>query len=133
MEKTFLGVIAGAVDERVIRAVRGEVDFISYAHFEVHTEASLENMDKAWSAIHENKNILVELGIRKTSTYRSSTHLSTTSLQSAHMVPLTATIRSLQSDFISILRRRYPEQAIDETIQRRWQPGCLVMKCSYAG
>jgi len=39
------------------------VDFISYARFEVHTESSLEKMDKAWSAIHENKNVFVELGI----------------------------------------------------------------------
>jgi len=41
------------------------VDFISYAHFKVHTECSLEKMDKAWSAIHENKEIFQELGIHK--------------------------------------------------------------------
>ena len=64
MEKVFLGVIAGAVDERVIRAVRAVIDFISYARFEVHTERSLENMDRAWSAIHETKKIFLELGIR---------------------------------------------------------------------
>jgi hypothetical protein len=65
MEKIFLGVIAGTVDQRVIRAVRAVVDFISYARFEVHTESSLEKMDKAWSAIHENKNVFVELGVRR--------------------------------------------------------------------
>jgi hypothetical protein len=65
MEKVFLGVIAGTVDERVIRVVRAVIDFISYARFEVHTESSLEKMDRAWSAIHENKKILVELGIRE--------------------------------------------------------------------
>ena len=65
MEKVFLGVIAGAVDERVIRAVRAVVDFISYARLEVHTETSLEKMDRSWSAIHENKGIFVELGIRE--------------------------------------------------------------------
>lgn len=63
MEKMFLGVIAGAVDERVIRAVRAVVDFISYARFEVHTEGSLEKMDRAWSAIHKNKNVFLELDI----------------------------------------------------------------------
>ena len=41
------------------------VDFISYAHFETHTESSLERMDRAWSAIHENKSIFMELGICK--------------------------------------------------------------------
>jgi hypothetical protein len=65
MEKVFLGVIAGAADESVIRAVRAVVDFISYTRFEVHTERSLERMDRAWSAIHENKKIFVELGIRE--------------------------------------------------------------------
>ena len=65
MEKIFLGVIAGTVDERVIRAVHAVVDFILYAHFKVHMEHSLERMDRAWSAIHENKKIFVELGICK--------------------------------------------------------------------
>ena len=65
MEKMFLGVIVGAVDERVIRAICGVVDFILYAHFKTHTESSLERMDRAWSAIHENKSIFVELGVCK--------------------------------------------------------------------
>jgi hypothetical protein len=65
MEKIFVGVIADAADDRVIRAVRAVVDFISYARFEVHTEESLEKMDKAWSAIHENKKIFMELDIRE--------------------------------------------------------------------
>jgi hypothetical protein len=64
MEKIYLGVIAGATDERVLRAVRAVMDFISYARFEVHTVDSLERMDRAWSAIHENKTIFVELDIR---------------------------------------------------------------------
>jgi hypothetical protein len=37
--------------------------FISYTCFEVHTECSLEKMDKAWSAIHEDKRVFTELGI----------------------------------------------------------------------
>ena len=65
MEKIFLGVIAGAVDEQVIQVARAVVDFISYARFEAHTESSLEKMDRAWSAIHENKKIFVELGIHE--------------------------------------------------------------------
>lgn len=65
MEKVFLGTIAGTTDEQVIRAVRAVLDFISYARFEVHTERSLQKMDKAWSAIHENKKIFVDLHIRE--------------------------------------------------------------------
>ena len=41
------------------------VDFISYAHFEVHTEQSLERMDRAWSAIHKNKAVFLELDVRE--------------------------------------------------------------------
>jgi hypothetical protein len=65
MQKVFLGVIAGTTDEQVVKAVRAVVDFISYARFEAHTENSLEKMDKAWSVIHENKRIFLELDIRE--------------------------------------------------------------------
>ena len=65
MEKVFLGVIAGTADEKVIRVVRAIIDFILYARFKAHTERSQEKMDKAWSAIHENKTIFIELNIRE--------------------------------------------------------------------
>src|SRR5258708_3402476 len=65
MEKTFLRVIAGPVDEWVVQALCTVVDFITYAHFKAHMETSLEKMDRAWSAIHEHKSIFVDLGIRK--------------------------------------------------------------------
>jgi hypothetical protein len=65
MEKIFLGVIVGAVEEHVVRAVRAMVDFVSFAHFKVHTENSLEKMDNAWSAIHENKKIFIKLHIHE--------------------------------------------------------------------
>jgi len=53
----------GAADKHMIQAVCAVVDFISYARFEIHTERSLENMDRAWSAIHENKAVFLEFGI----------------------------------------------------------------------
>ena len=65
MEKVFLGMIAGIVGEHVIQAVCAVIDFISYAHFKVHMERSLEKMDRAWSAIHENKSVFLELDIHK--------------------------------------------------------------------
>jgi len=65
MEKTFLGVIAGTVNKWVVQALCTMVDFITYACFEVHTETSLEKMDRAWSAIHEHKSIFMDLGICK--------------------------------------------------------------------
>ncbi|PSS15389.1 hypothetical protein PHLCEN_2v3286, partial [Hermanssonia centrifuga] len=65
MEKVFLGVITGCADVGVLRAVRAVLDFIYYAHFEVHTAESVANLDAAWNAFHSNKDIFVKLGIRK--------------------------------------------------------------------
>ncbi|KAL1715521.1 hypothetical protein EV715DRAFT_207209 [Schizophyllum commune] len=64
MEKQFLGAIDGAVDPGVVRAGRGLLDFIYYAHLEVHTDVSLRLMDAAWSAFHANKGSFEELKIR---------------------------------------------------------------------
>ncbi|PPQ71533.1 hypothetical protein CVT26_010393 [Gymnopilus dilepis] len=65
MEKVFLGILAGATDQRVVKAARGLLDFIYYAHFEVHTDESLNQLDAAWLMFHENKEVFEELGIRQ--------------------------------------------------------------------
>ncbi|KAJ3503514.1 hypothetical protein NLJ89_g8395 [Agrocybe chaxingu] len=65
MEKVFLGILAGATDPAVIRAVRAVLDFIYYAHFETHTDESLAQLDAAWVTFHENKKIFEDLSIRK--------------------------------------------------------------------
>lgn len=65
MEKSFLGVVSGAADERVTRAVRAVLDFIYLAHFETHTDDSLEALHQAWSAFHRYKAVFVELEIRE--------------------------------------------------------------------
>ncbi|KZP20961.1 hypothetical protein FIBSPDRAFT_1021562 [Athelia psychrophila] len=65
MEKIFLGIIAGATSVNVIRALRGVIDFIYYAHFQEHDDNSLAQLDAAWVMFHENKDIFVELEIRK--------------------------------------------------------------------
>ncbi|KAG6835465.1 hypothetical protein H0H93_001234, partial [Arthromyces matolae] len=64
MEKVFLGVLANATDPAVIR-VRGILDFIYYAQFEVHTDETLVQLDAAWVAFHENKKVFEELGARE--------------------------------------------------------------------
>ena len=65
MEKVFLGVLAGATDPAVLRAIRGVLDFIYYAHFETHCDESLVQLDLAWLTFHNNKHIFEELGFRK--------------------------------------------------------------------
>ncbi|EIM82509.1 uncharacterized protein STEHIDRAFT_64969 [Stereum hirsutum FP-91666 SS1] len=64
MQKVFLGILAGSVDENVIRAVRSVLDFIQYAHFEEHSDESLDEMDASWLDFHRYKKIFIELGIR---------------------------------------------------------------------
>lgn len=51
MEKVFLGAIVGIAELDVIRAVRGVLDFIYYAHFETHNLQSLAKLDKAWGCV----------------------------------------------------------------------------------
>jgi len=65
MEKVFLGVLTGATDPGVIRAVRGVLDFIYYAHFETHCDESLARLDAAWLAFHDNKAVFEDLEIRE--------------------------------------------------------------------
>ncbi|KAJ7131567.1 hypothetical protein C8R43DRAFT_930595, partial [Mycena crocata] len=64
MEKVFLGVLNGAADLRVIRAVRGILDFIHYAHFESHTDSSLARLEDAWKLFHANKEVFIAKDIR---------------------------------------------------------------------
>ncbi|CDO76939.1 hypothetical protein BN946_scf185006.g21 [Trametes cinnabarina] len=65
MEKVFLGVVAGAADQRVVRAVRSILDFIYLAHMEAHTDGSLDALNQAWRDFHEYKVVFIELGIRE--------------------------------------------------------------------
>ncbi|KIP01316.1 hypothetical protein PHLGIDRAFT_27025 [Phlebiopsis gigantea 11061_1 CR5-6] len=64
MEKVFLGVLAGGVEPDVERAVRAVIDFIYYAHFEVHTKESLDNLATAWRSFHKYKEVFIRLGVR---------------------------------------------------------------------
>lgn len=65
MEKVFLGVLVGASDPAALRAVHAVLDFIYYAHFEAHSDASLHYLDSAWATFHANKHIFVQYGVRE--------------------------------------------------------------------
>ncbi|KAH9481130.1 hypothetical protein JR316_0005650 [Psilocybe cubensis] len=65
MEKVLLGILEGAVNDRVILCARALLDFIYYASFETHSDKSLRMLDKSWLCFHQNKNIFVELELRK--------------------------------------------------------------------
>ena len=64
VEKVFLGVITGAADKAIVSAVRAALDFIYYAHFECHTDGSLNKLQAAWTDFHERKSAFVDHGVR---------------------------------------------------------------------
>ena len=65
MEKVFLGILAGAVNSKVLTVARSLLDFIYYAQFQLHTSKTLEKLEKCLKTFHENKHIFIELEIRK--------------------------------------------------------------------
>ncbi|KAF7293857.1 hypothetical protein HMN09_01181700 [Mycena chlorophos] len=64
MEKVFLGAINGGVADQVVLAVRSILDFIYYAHFDTHTDKSLEKLRNAWNLFHEHKQVFIANGAR---------------------------------------------------------------------
>lgn len=65
MERVFLGVVAGAGPVDVTRAVLAVLNFIYYAHFETHTDHSLDALHTSWLDYHRYKQVFVDLDIRK--------------------------------------------------------------------
>jgi hypothetical protein len=64
MQKVFVGLLVGAVQPGVIKAVRAALDFIYYAQFTSHTTETLAAMEAALYEFHDNKDIFVRLGQR---------------------------------------------------------------------
>ena len=65
MEKVFLGVLAGGVNSKVLTVARSLLDFIYISQYHLHTSKTLENLENCLKTFHDNKQIFVELGIRK--------------------------------------------------------------------
>ena len=64
MEKVFLGVIANAADPKVVQATCAILDFIHYAHFETHTDHSLQRLEDAWNRFHATKDEFIKQEVR---------------------------------------------------------------------
>ena len=64
MEKVFLGVLAGAVNSKVLTVARSLLDFIYYSQYQLHTSNSLKKLENCLKTFHENKDVFIELGIR---------------------------------------------------------------------
>ncbi|THH26505.1 hypothetical protein EUX98_g7681, partial [Antrodiella citrinella] len=54
----------GASPLRLVRAVRGILDFLYLAQYPVHTTDTLKLLNEALDRFHDNKEIFIELGIR---------------------------------------------------------------------
>ncbi len=55
----------GCSSARLIRAVRGLLDFLNLARYPIHSSQSLAAMDRALQVFHENRDIFIELGVRE--------------------------------------------------------------------
>ncbi|KAK0421534.1 hypothetical protein EV421DRAFT_2069709 [Armillaria borealis] len=64
MEQVFVGLIAGAVDNRVLMAVRAAVDFIYFASLHSHTSTTLSSLSRALDDFHQYKDVFIELEVR---------------------------------------------------------------------
>ncbi|KAH7906526.1 hypothetical protein BJ138DRAFT_1137941 [Hygrophoropsis aurantiaca] len=65
MQKVFVGLLAGAMEDRVLQVARSLVDFIYYAQFQRQTDKSLAVLQSCLDNFHQNKDILIKLEIRE--------------------------------------------------------------------
>ncbi|KAJ6585760.1 hypothetical protein B0H19DRAFT_926144 [Mycena capillaripes] len=65
MQRVFLGVLAGAVNAKVLTVVKALIDFIYYAQLQSHTSRTLDALQNALDTFHDHKQILIDLGIRE--------------------------------------------------------------------
>lgn len=65
MQKVFAGILAGAVDSEVMRAVSALLDFIYFASFHSHSSHTLDSMQKALEDFHSCKEVFIRLSARQ--------------------------------------------------------------------
>jgi hypothetical protein len=65
MQRTFVGLMAGAVNDGVLTVIRAVIDFIYFSQLHSHTTNTLASLQQCLETFHNYKNIFVELGIRE--------------------------------------------------------------------
>ena len=63
MQQVLICVIASLINEHVLAAMRGLLDFIYYAQYHSHTDIILSQMQMALNTFHANKDSFIELGV----------------------------------------------------------------------
>ncbi|KAI5999520.1 Zn-finger domain-containing protein [Pisolithus albus] len=65
MQRVFVGLLSGMLDNSVLLLARSLLDFIYYAQFQQHTDTSLKAMQDSLKTFHDYKHVLVELEVRQ--------------------------------------------------------------------
>ncbi|KIK19718.1 hypothetical protein PISMIDRAFT_13460 [Pisolithus microcarpus 441] len=65
MQRVFIGLLAGTVDDRILVVARSLLDFIYYAQLQRHTDTTLAVMDESLKTFHDHKDVLVKLEVHK--------------------------------------------------------------------
>jgi hypothetical protein len=65
MQRTFVGVMAGAVNDEVLTVIRAIIDFIYFSQLHSHTTKTLASLQQSLETFHAHKMVFVDLGIRE--------------------------------------------------------------------
>ncbi|KAG6905181.1 hypothetical protein DXG01_004384 [Tephrocybe rancida] len=65
MEKVMMGILAGAVNLKVLTVGHALLDFIFYAQYQLHTSETLNTLQSTLDTFHANKEVFIELECRE--------------------------------------------------------------------
>ncbi|KAI6012379.1 hypothetical protein EDC04DRAFT_2579787, partial [Pisolithus marmoratus] len=65
MQRVFVGLLSGAVDDHILIVVCSLLDFIYYAQCQQHMDLSLKAMEDSLKTFHDHKHIVVKLQIHE--------------------------------------------------------------------
>ncbi|KAI6037283.1 hypothetical protein PISMIDRAFT_105633 [Pisolithus microcarpus 441] len=63
MERVFMGLLSGAVEERILVVIHSLLNFIYYAQCQQHMDLSLKVMEDCFKTFHDHKHVLIDLQI----------------------------------------------------------------------
>ena len=63
MQRTFVGLMAGAVNDEVLTVIRAVIDFIYLSQLHSHTTNTLTSLQQSLETFHRHKKVFLELGI----------------------------------------------------------------------
>ncbi|KAJ7059609.1 hypothetical protein C8F01DRAFT_1232034 [Mycena amicta] len=64
MQRVFVGVMTGAVNDKILTIVKALIDFIYYAQLQSHTNRTLDALQAALDTFHTHKQVIIDLDVR---------------------------------------------------------------------